>query len=90
MAIIDQLHTENYAIYNGDALEVLPTLPDSSIDLSVYSPPFATDSGGCLYHYSSSDRDLSNCRDYNEFFQHYEFFVRELFRLTKPGRTERK
>ncbi len=86
MAIIDQLHTENYAIYNGDALEVLPTLPDASIDLSVYSPPFATDSGGCLYHYSSSDRDLSNCRDYNEFFQHYEFFVRELFRLTKPGR----
>ncbi len=86
MAIIDQLHTDNYAIYNGDALEVLPTLPDASIDLSVYSPPFATDSGGCLYHYSSSDRDLSNCRDYNEFFQHYEFFVRELFRLTKPGR----
>ncbi len=86
MAIIDQLHTENYAIYNGDALEVLPTLPDASIDLSVYSPPFATDSGGCLYHYSSSDRDLSNCRDYSEFFTHYEFFVRELFRLTKPGR----
>ena len=86
MAIIDQLHTDNYAIYNGDALEVLPTLPDASIDLSVYSPPFATDSGGCLYHYSSSDRDLSNCRDYNEFFQHYEFFVRELYRLTKPGR----
>ncbi len=86
MAIIDQLITDKYALYNGDALEVLPTLPDASIDLSVYSPPFATDSGGCLYHYSSSDRDLSNCRDYNEFFTHYEFFVRELFRLTKPGR----
>lgn len=86
MAIIDQLITDQYAIYNGDALEVLPTLPDASVDLSVYSPPFATDSGGCLYHYSSSDRDLSNCRDYSEFFTHYEFFVRELFRLTKPGR----
>lgn len=84
--IIDQMVTPNYALYNGDAGDVLPTLPDASIDLSVYSPPFATDSGGCLYHYSSSDRDLSNCRDYAEFFTHYEFFVRELFRLTKPGR----
>jgi DNA modification methylase len=86
MAIIAQKIEENYALYNGDALEVLPPLPESSVDLSVYSPPFATDSGGCLYHYSSSDRDLSNCRDYKEFFTHYEFFVRELFRLTKPGR----
>ena len=86
MAIIDQLTTDKYALFNGDALEVLPTLPDASIDLSVYSPPFATDSGGCLYHYSSSDRDLSNCRDYAEFFAHYEFFLRELYRLTKPGR----
>jgi DNA modification methylase len=86
MAIMDQAITDQYALYCGDALEVLPTLPDASIDLSVYSPPFATDSGGCLYHYSSSDRDLSNCRDYAEFFTHYEFFVRELFRLTKPGR----
>lgn len=86
MAIIDQLITDKYAIYNGDALEFLPNLPDSSIDLSVHSPPFATDSGGCLYHYSSSDRDLSNCRTYAEFFEHYGFFVREMFRLTKPGR----
>jgi DNA modification methylase len=86
MAIIAQQIEEKYALYNGDALEVLPTLPDASVDLSVYSPPFATDSGGCLYHYSSSDRDLSNCRDYKGFFTHYEFFVRELYRLTKPGR----
>jgi len=86
MAIIDQHVTDKYALYNGDALEVMPTLSDASVDVSVYSPPFATDSGGCLYHYSSSDRDLSNCRTYAEFFVHYEFFVRELFRLTKPGR----
>ncbi len=86
MAIIDQKITPEYAIYNGDGLEFLPTLPDQSIDLSVHSPPFATDSGGCLYHYSSSDRDLSNCRSYSEFFQHYGFFVKEMARLTKPGR----
>ncbi len=86
MAVIDQKITENYAIWNGDSVEILPLLPDSSIDFSIYSPPFATESGGCLYHYSSSERDLSNSRTYAEFFQHYEFFVREIFRLTKPGR----
>src|SRR3990167_8912451 len=59
----------------------MPRLPDSSVHLSVYSPPFAG-----LYHYSSSERDLSNCKDYEEFFAHYEFVVCELFRLTMPGR----
>ena len=54
-------------------LEVMPTLPDDSIHLSIYSPPF-----GGLYHYSSSERDLSNCRSRDEFFEHYAFVVREL------------
>ncbi len=81
MAVIDQKITEHYAIYNGDCLEVMPTFKDSTIHLSIYSPPFAG-----LYHYSSSERDLSNCRDYKEFFEHYEFVVWELFRLTMPGR----
>jgi len=60
---------------------VMPTLPSESIHLSVYSPPFAG-----LYHYSSSENDLSNCRSYEEFFEHYRFVVQELFRLTMPGR----
>ncbi len=50
MAVIDQKITDKYAIYNGDNLEVLPTLPDGCIHLSVYSPPFATENGGALYH----------------------------------------
>lgn len=79
--MIDQRLTDRYAAYNGDCMEVMPTLPKGSVGLSIYSPPFAG-----LYHYSSSDRDLSNCRDYPEFFEHYEFVVRELFRLTMPGR----
>jgi DNA modification methylase len=86
MAISEQKITDRYAVYNGDGLEVLPTLKANSVHLSIYSPPFATDSGGCLYHYSSSDRDLSNCRTYAEFFQNYEFFVREIERVTLPGR----
>ncbi len=81
MACIDQKVTDKYAIYNGDSCEVLPTFPDESVHLSVYSPPFCG-----LYNYSSSDRDLSNCRDYKEFFDHYEFIVRELYRVTLPGR----
>jgi DNA modification methylase len=86
MAVHEQLVNEKYAVYNGDCCEVLPTIPDKSIHLSIYSPPFATEVGGCLYHYSSSDRDLSNCRDYEEFFEHYEFIVKEIARVTMPGR----
>lgn len=81
MAVISQDVTDEYAIYQGDCLEVMPTWPDGSVHLSVYSPPFAG-----LFLYSSSDRDLSNSRDYNEFFEHYEFVIRELYRLTMPGR----
>lgn len=81
MAVVDQLITDQYALYNGDCLEVMPTLPDGSIHLSIYSPPFAG-----LYQYSSSERDLSNSRDYAEFMEHYGYVVRELFRLTMPGR----
>jgi DNA modification methylase len=81
MAVADQVVTEKYAIYNGDAMDVMKSLPDGKVHLSVYSPPF-----GGLYHYSSSERDLSNCADYDQFFEHYAFFVRELFRLTLPGR----
>jgi len=81
MAVRHQITTDKYAIYNGDCLDVMPALPEESVDLSIYSPPFAG-----LYHYSSSDRDLSNSKDYGEFFAHYEFVVRELFRLTRRGR----
>src|SRR5271166_1427917 len=73
MAVIDQEIAERYAIYNGDCCEVFPKIPDASIHLSLYSPPF-----GGLYHYSSDERDLSNCLDYNQFFEHYDFTIRYL------------
>lgn len=81
MAVSTQEITDRYAIYNGDSCEVMPTLPDESADLVVYSPPFCG-----LFHYSSSEHDLSNARSYDEFFEHYEFIVAETFRLLKPGR----
>jgi len=77
----DSVITDRYAIYNGDCMEVMPQLADGSVHFSIYSPPFAG-----LYQYSSSERDLSNCRDYSEFFEHYEYVVREVHRLTMPGR----
>lgn len=79
--IESQSITDDYAVYLGDCMEVMPSLPDNSIHLSIYSPPF-----GGLYHYSSNIRDLSNSLDYDEFFQHYEFIIREIHRVTLPGR----
>jgi DNA modification methylase len=81
VAVLDQSITPRYAIYNGDCMEVMRDLPAESIHLSIYSPPFAG-----LYVYSSSERDLSNSADYEEFFAHYDFVVEELHRLTMPGR----
>lgn len=81
MAVNEQRQTDNYAIYLGDCMEVMESLPAGKIHLSIYSPPF-----GGLYHYSSSERDLSNCADYTEFFEHYAYVVRALWRLTMPGR----
>jgi DNA modification methylase len=81
MAVADSVVTDRYALYLGDACEVMPALPEACVHLSVYSPPFAG-----LYRYSSSTRDLSNSRSYSEFFEHYAFVVREMFRLTMPGR----
>ncbi len=79
--VLDQELTDQWAIYNGDCMEVMPRFADESIHLSLYSPPFAG-----LYHYTSSERDLSNNANYDEFFEHYEFVVAELHRLTMPGR----
>ena len=77
----DQLHTDNYSLYNSDCMLVLPTLGDKSIDLAIYSPPFAN-----LYTYSSSERDMSNVSDITEFLQQYEYLVKEMARVTKKGR----
>lgn len=79
--VINQASGDGWHIYNADCVEVLQSLPPNSIDLSIYSPPFCG-----LYNYSSSPRDLSNCSSYDEFFEHYSFVIREIYRVTKPGR----
>lgn len=81
MNVKDQVVAENYAIYNGDCMDVLPQLETESIDLSVYSPPFAG-----LYNYSSSERDFSNCESKEQFLVQYDFLIKEMARVTKRGR----
>lgn len=81
MAVKDQHITEKYAIYNADCMEVMKELPDNSIHLSIYSPPFAG-----MYQYSSDERDLSNNHDYDAFMEHYNYVIEELYRITMPGR----
>lgn len=77
----DQVVTNDYAIYNSDCMYILPTLEKKSIDLSVYSPPFAG-----LFNYSSSVNDFSNCETKEQFLDQYEFLIKEISRVTKPGR----
>ena len=81
MKVKDQFQNENFSIYNGDCMHVLPSIPDKSIDLSVYSPPFAG-----LYNYSSSPNDFSNCETKQQFLEQYEFLIKEISRVTKSGR----
>lgn len=81
MAVRTQTVTPHYAIFHSDCIEVMESLRSESVHLTVYSPPF-----GGLYNYSSDERDLSNCKDYDQFFEHYAFVVKEIARLTMPGR----
>ena len=81
MEILEQVVTERYSIYNADCIEVARNLPDESLDFSVFSPPFSS-----LYTYSNSDRDMGNSKSDEEFYEHFRFLVKELYRTIKPGR----
>jgi DNA modification methylase len=72
---------ENWAMYRGDCVEVVGQLPNCSVDLSIYSPPFSD-----LFIYSESERDMGNCADDDEFAEHYKHLLREMFRVVRPGR----
>lgn len=78
--VVNQVITDKYAIYEGDSCEVMPSLPSDSVGYSLHSPPFEG-----LYKFSNSDRDVSNSNG-ETFWQHYGFIIRELLRITKPGR----
>lgn len=81
MKVFDQYITDRIALYHGDCVEVASSLPDNSIDYSIYSPPFQS-----LYTYSASDRDMGNNGNSDDFYKHFGFLAKELFRTIKPGR----
>lgn len=81
MTVINQKISDEYAVYNGDCMDVVRELGDKSVDLSIYSPPFAG-----LYQYSSDPRDMSNCESKEKFLENYEYLVKEMGRVTKDGR----
>jgi DNA modification methylase len=80
-SVIEQVNGDRFVLYCGDSAEVMPGIPDESIDFMVFSPPFQA-----LYVYSPTERDLGNCATPAEFFEHMDFITRELYRVLKPGR----
>lgn len=78
---LDQTIESDFAIYNGDCVEVTRGLPDNSIHYSIFSPPFSS-----LFTYSNSDRDMGNSSNDGEFFEHFRYLIRELYRIIMPGR----
>lgn len=81
MDVLAQTIKKQYAIYNGDSVELIKNIPDNSIHYTIFSPPFAS-----LYTYSNSDRDMGNCKGDTEFYDHFKFLAKELYRVTMPGR----
>ena len=81
MNVLEQVIENKYAIYNGDSCEIVRAIPDNSIHYTIFSPPFAS-----LYTYSNSDRDMGNSKGDDEFYNHFIFLAKELYRVTMPGR----
>jgi DNA modification methylase len=81
MYVLNEKDGNGYKLYHGDCVEVTRMMPDESVDFSIFSPPFSS-----LYTYSNSDRDMGNCKSDDEFFAHFGFLVKELYRILTPGR----
>lgn len=82
MKAIDQKITEHYAAYNGDSVGIIQEIPENTVGLSVFSPPFPG-----MYAYSDSAADIGNCKNIQEMLDHFEFMIPDLLRITMPGRS---
>lgn len=79
--VINQTINEKYSLYNGDSCEIIKEIPSNSIHYSIFSPPFAD-----LYVYSNSERDMGNCKTKSEFYEHFKYLIKDLYRVLMPGR----
>ena len=78
--VIDQKHAPEWAMYQGDSVDVVGALPNNSIHYQIHSPPFPN-----LYTYSASERDMGNS-DGEVFWEHYRYLISEQARVCMPGR----
>ena len=78
---LDSASGNNFIAYNGDCVFVASQIGDESVGFSIYSPPFRN-----IFVYSDSEADMGNCATDEEFNRHYQFLIKEIYRLTKPGR----
>lgn len=78
---IDTETGEGWTMHHGDCVRVAKTIPDESIDFSVFSPPFAD-----LFTYSDDMQDMGNCANLDEFTRHFEYLIAEMKRIMVPGR----
>ena len=81
MNVLNQASGENWTLWNADCIEVVNSLPENSLHLSIFSPPYAS-----LYTYSNSDRDMGNSVNDDQFYEHFDYLIADLLRATKPGR----
>lgn len=81
LKVINQNHGNGWFVWNGDSTQVLKGIPDNSVHYILFSPPFIN-----LYVYSNSERDVGNSRSDEEFWEHYQFILKELYRVLMPGR----
>ena len=77
----DSVINEHFTIRRGDCVRLIKDVPNESIGLSVFSPPFAE-----LYTYSDHLEDMGNSKDYTEFLTQFGFLIKELYRVIKSGR----
>jgi len=77
----EKIVANDFTLYRGDCVEQMKNIKDESVDFSIFSPPFAS-----LYVFSDSERDMSNCKNYQDFFCHFKYFLKEQYRVVKPGR----
>lgn len=80
-SVLDQANGENWCLWNADCVEVVNSLPENSLHLSIFSPPYAS-----LYTYSNSDRDMGNSVSDEQFYEHFGYLIAGLHRATMPGR----
>jgi DNA modification methylase len=76
-----EFKNENVFLMKGDTNIEIKRIPDNSVDLIVFSPPFSS-----LFTYSNYIHDMGNNDSHAEFFKQYEYLLKELYRILKPGR----